>query len=210
MEVHFNKIMTMLQLQDRMNSIVDADWRERKREWYRAIWVESAEMMDHYGWKWWKKQQPDMAQVHLELVDIWHFGLSYVIEQTPSLAAAAEYLVAEADESADPDPDKCDLRVVIELFSFVTIKEQSFAPALFYDLMKVSGLTFDQLFTMYVGKNVLNIFRQDHGYKDGTYVKVWDGREDNEYLVEIMESLDSNDTNFADQVYAGLKQKYPS
>ena len=35
--------------------------------------------MDHYGWKWWKKQSPDTEQVKLELVDIWHFGLSQLI-----------------------------------------------------------------------------------------------------------------------------------
>lgn len=37
-------------------------------------------------------------------------------------------------------------------------------------------------FKQYTGKNVLNVFRQDHGYKAGTYIKVWDGREDNEHL----------------------------
>jgi hypothetical protein len=26
-------------------------------------------MLDHYGWKWWKKQTPDTEQVILELVD---------------------------------------------------------------------------------------------------------------------------------------------
>jgi len=42
------------------------------------------------------------------------------------------------------------------------------------------------LFEMYVAKNVLNKFRQDHGYKEGSYHKVWNGREDNEVLAEII------------------------
>jgi hypothetical protein len=70
-------------------------------------------------------------------------------------------------------------------------------------------MDFDQLYRIYVGKNVLNFFRQDHGYKDGSYIKVWDGREDNEHLAELLTTLDSNSAGFRDQVYAGLKDRYP-
>jgi hypothetical protein len=70
-------------------------------------------------------------------------------------------------------------------------------------------MDFDQLYRIYVGKNVLNFFRQDHGYKDGSYIKVWDGREDNEHLAELLTTLDSNSTSFRDEVYKGLKGRYP-
>ena len=73
------QIMTMLDLQNDMNSKVHADWRTQDFEWYRAIWIECAELLDHYGWKWWKKQTPDVDQIALELVDIWHFGLSLML-----------------------------------------------------------------------------------------------------------------------------------
>jgi len=73
------QLANMLELQNDMNSKVHADWREQDFEWYRAIWVESAELLDHYGWKWWKKQTPDVDQIALELVDIWHFGLSLLL-----------------------------------------------------------------------------------------------------------------------------------
>ena len=49
-----------------------------------------------------------------------------------------------------------------------------------------------ELFRQYVGKNVLNFFRQDNGYKEGTYRKFWSGREDNEVLVDILQSLDES------------------
>jgi hypothetical protein len=61
-----------------------------------------------------------------------------------------------------------------------------------------------------VGKNVLNFFRQDHGYKDGSYIKVWQGREDNEHLVDVVNQLDSNDSSFRDDVYRGLVARYPA
>ena len=59
-----------------------------------------------------------------------------------------------------------------------------------------------------MGKNVLNFFRQDHGYQEGTYVKNWAGREDNEHLVELVAALDSSAEDFADEVYKALSSRY--
>ncbi|HBK12086.1 MAG TPA: dUTP diphosphatase, partial [Gammaproteobacteria bacterium] len=67
---------TMAAMQEEHNLLVHAQWREQGFEFYRAMWVECAEMLDHFGWKWWKQQSPDIDQVKLELVDIWHFALS--------------------------------------------------------------------------------------------------------------------------------------
>jgi hypothetical protein len=69
-------------------------------------------------------------------------------------------------------------------------------------------LDFESLYTAYVGKNVLNFFRQDHGYKDGTYVKNWAGREDNEHLVDLVAELDKDAEDFADRVYSALAKRY--
>jgi hypothetical protein len=69
-------------------------------------------------------------------------------------------------------------------------------------------MAFDELYEIYVGKNVLNMFRQDHGYKEGTYLKIWQGREDNEHLADIMRTLDSDLATFKDDVYAALVSIY--
>ena len=74
-----NQIKEMLNLQDKINEKVHADWKTQNFEWYRAIWVECAELLDHHGWKWWKKQRPNRDQMLLELIDIWHFGLSSLL-----------------------------------------------------------------------------------------------------------------------------------
>ena len=71
-------------------------------------------------------------------------------------------------------------------------------------------ISWTELYCQYVGKNVLNMFRQDKGYKEGTYQKIWNGREDNEYLVEIIGSLDSSRSEFKDEVYAALESAYPA
>jgi len=54
----------------------------------------------------------------------------------------------------------------------------------------------------------LNFFRQDHGYQDGTYVKVWLGREDKEHLSELLDTLSPSAADFPNQVYEALSARY--
>jgi dimeric dUTPase (all-alpha-NTP-PPase superfamily) len=199
-----NQILTMLSLQDSMNNKVHAEWRTQGYEWYRAIWVECAELMDHYGWKWWKKQQPDWEQVQLELIDIWHFGLSDLLLQHEDVDVLARNLATALSETYLAQ----DFRQTLELFVQQTLNQRAFDVVAFGHLMAAAELSFDGLYRGYIGKNVLNFFRQDHGYKDGTYVKVWHGREDNEHLAELMQSLDVSSPAFKDELYASLKARY--
>jgi hypothetical protein len=78
----------------------------------------------------------------------------------------------------------------------------------FWALMLACDLSFDELFKQYVGKNVLNFFRQDHGYKEGSYVKQWHGREDNEHLTDILNSAADIGDDFAEVVYQQLEAVY--
>ena len=73
-------VFNMLQMQHRMNNRVNADWISQRFEWYRAVWIECAELMDNVGYKWWKKQTHEWEQVRLEVVDIWHFGMSALFQ----------------------------------------------------------------------------------------------------------------------------------
>ena len=200
-----NKLLVMLELQDAMNSRVNSDWRQANNEWYRAIWTECAEMLDHYGWKWWKHQQPDLDQVRLELVDILHFAMSdYLLQDDDNSKVATRIL----EEMASPDKIE-DIRLAIESMAQTTIADHSMHFSGFANIMQLIEMDFDQLYRMYVGKNVLNFFRKDHGYKDGSYIKVWQDREDNEHLAELLSSLDSDSDGFKDQVYQELQSRYP-
>ena len=78
-----------------MNSRVHEDWQAQNFEWYRAIWTECAELIEHYGYKWWKKQEADMEQVRLEVIDIWHFGLSALFSEGKSIETIAQEIEAE-------------------------------------------------------------------------------------------------------------------
>jgi dimeric dUTPase (all-alpha-NTP-PPase superfamily) len=199
------QLLIMLEMQDAMNARVNPQWRSAGNAWYRAIWTECAEMLDHYGWKWWKHQQPDLEQVQLELVDIMHFAMSdYLLRDADDQLVAARI---EA-ELSQPRPGD-DIRAAIEVMAQSTIAQKSMHFSDFATVMNLIEMDFDGLYRSYVGKNVLNFFRQDHGYKDGSYIKVWQGREDNEHLVEVVNQLNSNDSSFRDEVYQGLAARYP-
>jgi dimeric dUTPase (all-alpha-NTP-PPase superfamily) len=200
----------MLKLQDAMNSKVNADWRNAGYEWYRAIWMESAEMLEHYGWKWWKKQNADVMQVKLEVVDIVHFALSIRLvqggEHSKTRDAIAEGI---ATDFAGPQATD-DIKTSIELLAQQTLADQGGHFSIIAGVMDHLGMPFDELYQIYVGKNVLNMFRQDNGYREGHYIKMWqDGREDNEHLADILHRLDSDSASFKNDIYRALQQAYP-
>lgn len=197
------QIKTMLEMQDKLNSVINPDWRAADYPWHRAIMVEAVEALEHYGWKWWKKQKPDLVQAKIELVDIWHFVLSMSLSQNFDLDDTADralnnFVLPMFSMDSSPVWDKLD--------SLVAHAAQGrFASFAFRGLMADFGLTWDELYTTYVAKNVLNLFRQAHGYKQGTYIKMWDGQEDNVCLDILMKAKPDAT---ADQLYAKLEQMY--
>ena len=198
------KLITMLKLQGEMNSWVHEDWPEQGFEWYRAIWMEASEMLEHYGWKWWKHHQPDLPQVKLEVIDIVHFSLSIELQTGYPLEHIADQIAADFARPCTSE----DIKTSIELLAVETLKDKGAHFDIIAGLMQQLDMSLDELYERYVGKNVLNIFRQDNGYKTGEYIKMWNGREDNEYLEEILESLDVNSATYRDDVYESLSTKY--
>jgi len=199
-----SKLETMLTLQDEMTRWVHADWENQGFEWYRAVWVEASEMLEHYGWKWWKHHKPDLAQVKLEVIDIVHFCLSMQLQTGKSLSDIATAIGHEFNAPRHTD----DIRTTIEMLAVETLKDQQAHFSIIAGLMHHLQMDFDELYKKYVAKNVLNIFRQDHGYQQGNYIKVWNGREDNEYLEDILGQLNVDSDHFRDDIYGALSQAY--
>ena len=146
-----------------------------------------------------------MEQVCLEIIDIWHFGMSALFRDGKDIEQIASEMEAEL---VGHEPAGLGVREATEALAMHALQTRGFSPALFWELMLCAGLDFDSLYSAYVGKNVLNFFRQDNGYKLGNYVKTWAGREDNEHLVELVATLDKSAIDFADQVYRALDGRY--
>ena len=113
--------------------------------------------------------------------------------------------IAEELSNGKPSGDFC---FDLEAFTLSTLKTKGFDIKGFSALMSGIDLTFEDLYVSYISKNVLNFFRQDNGYQDGSYKKVWSGKEDNEHLVELVGDLDKNSKTFKDNLYNSLQVRY--
>jgi len=210
----------MLALQAAMNAKVDPNWVSARYPYMRAVVIEAAEAIEHHGWKWWKKQDKDLAQLQMELIDIWHFLLSEILlNEQGSETAAQPKLTAQLSaidlsgiiefDGKQYELSSLDLLNQLELLIALSAARK-IELSVFAAIMENCELDWTELYCQYVGKNVLNFFRQDHGYQEGTYQKMWNGREDNEILVDVMSELDPNDLEYKDKLYGALRAHYPS
>lgn len=212
------QLATMLKLQDGMNKKVNPDWLNAGYAYLRAAMIESVEGIEHHGWKWWKAQHKDLPQLQMELVDIWHFALSDIIigfagDIQQSAQTIAQELASKRDSvTFDGQAYQFTQQHILDNLELMAglCAAKRFDVPLFLTIVEQAEMNADELYRQYVGKNVLNFFRQDHGYKEGTYHKIWQQREDNEHLVEVLDSLDIGLADYSDQVYAGLKLRYPT
>jgi hypothetical protein len=215
-----SQVQTMLRLQGSMNSKVDPDWVLAGYPYLRAVVVEAAEAIEHHGWKWWKKQSCDMAQLQMEIVDIWHFLLSELLLRNQGDEAKTTrelYCTLESGDSTgrlqfDGKHFNINALTLLEklelLIGLATAGRIELE--LFDGIMLDCEMRWDDLYTQYVSKNVLNFFRQDYGYKQGTYQKIWHGKEDNEHLVDVMNTLQTDAEDFPQQLYKALAERYPA
>ena len=203
-------LLEMFRLQQKLNDETNGKgWEKgytkqnRIINWNRCIYMECAELIDSFNWKHWKDIDvaPDWDNVTIELVDIWHFvmsrGLEYYYNEK---LGTTEDIVREIADSQyfdkfclDPvQPEEGDSLLivsVIEHFMKDALEAKPFYKLSddFFETSIQCGLNIDTLYKYYVAKNVLNKFRQDNGYKEGTYQKVWNGKEDNVVLGEMLE-----------------------
>jgi dimeric dUTPase (all-alpha-NTP-PPase superfamily) len=199
-------LVSMAELQDALNVNVHPQWRTQQHRYYRAIWIECAELLDHVGWKWWKHQNADLEQAKLEIVDIWHFGLSELIREGRIDSTRVDPSIVAAFEAARRGSG--DFREAVETLAERTLASRGFPIDEFVAVMSALPIDFDELFRIYVSKNVLNNFRQANGYKSGEYQKVWLGREDNEHLFELVGTLDARSGEFPYDLYRALETRY--
>lgn len=213
--ISFAIARSMLLLQDTMNRKIHPHWEREGFAFLRAVLVESAEALEHYGWKWWKKQQPDMVQLRIELVDIWHFLLSsYLVRSQGEPDNAALYIVREWTSPPDFKFDEhtyqlstLDMHQRLELLAALSAVRRIHLP-LVVSLFESCQMSVESLYLGYVSKNILNHFRQDHGYKTGEYVKIWAGREDNEHMDDLLKNLNPESADLPERLYDALRERY--
>ena len=212
-----NQIEQMYSLQRQLNDDTNGTiWltgvtrENRSISWYRGIYMEVAEAIDSFNWKHWKNidDEPDWDNIRVELVDIWHFLMSESIR-----IGDESYANKFLDMKPKGDFDSVALvslleeMLVLSVASSINSKINNSRKItnLFFNIISHLDIDVEDLYKRYVIKNQLNIFRQKNGYKNGTYVKLWDGIEDNIVAFKIM---DKNPNITPADLYNELEIKY--
>ncbi|PLY14670.1 MAG: dUTPase [Sulfurimonas sp.] len=223
-----DKILLMLQLQADLNEATNGEkWtsgitkNSKVINWKRCIYMECAEMIDSFTWKHWKNidKEADWDNLQVEVVDVWHFIMSLAIENySQTLRGQIEDLAINISELESFNKINTQNTTfaqqddIIEKIESIMLDTLSKEPlnlekliSDFFDLVVMSGLDLESLYKLYVGKNILNQFRQDNGYKEGNYIKVWAGEEDNVIMKRILEE---NSYIKQDELYKKLTKLY--
>lgn len=205
-------LQAMIDRQSKVNSATMGDeWYKMGLDWDTAIIVEISELIDSYPWKWWKNsEEVDIQNAKIELVDIWHFVLSKMIEdQVDPNDILENKLILLASEAGS---NKCDMKKVVkfskELLRQIVSGSKSIAIAEATMMLagKV-GISYEELAKIYFGKAVLNEFRQANGYKHGTYIKTWNGHEDNEVMMRLTSEMTYDDA-FDEKLFMAMTEEY--
>lgn len=223
-----NRVLQMLTLQQELNDATNGlDWEKgltknnKRIDWRRCIYLEAAELIESYPWKHWKNidAKPDYANIKIEIVDIWHFVMSealrlYKIEKLGSIEDIANTIIQMQgfNEFLNPNQEKQldpydEILLVEEMLKTLFCNNDIDALILsFLTMSSQLNLKLPELYELYIGKNILNKFRQSHGYKEGSYVKEWHGKEDNVVMQEI---LASEPDITPEALYEALEKAYP-
>jgi hypothetical protein len=234
------QVLSMLQLQDQINSTFNPDWRNMGFKWTRAILVEAAAAIRNTDWRWGEDGQNNMTQIKMELVSIWQSLLSCYIDRTiagdiDEIQDAAHAVASLIDYSrnsninvvfcgASYDTEKMTLQESLELLAGMAALG-TISVKMFDACLAKTDMSWSELYSSYIGKNCLKLFRLAHGNNDGSYIKDWSSLplenkknnldimftetfKDSDHLLEIMQSMDLSATDIKEQVLNCLAGRY--
>jgi len=201
-----NIFETMVKLQHKFNEETIENYLDKNLNWNSAIIAESGELLGSLGYKWWKKVVPDMENVKVEAIDLLHFVISDYLQKNYN--GNYFYMARTIDDFRMSFLDKgFNLSFSLEqqvnqlnlnsIGRFITMKQ-------IFNHLNMSN---DDVYIAYIVKNCLNKFRQNNGYKDGSYIKYWNGKEDNVIAYEIANEWGADEELF-EHLYIDLETYY--
>jgi len=222
-----SQILSMLQLQQQLNDNTNGiGWENgltkngKPIDWNRCIYLECAELIESYPWKHWKNIDAvaDKENIKIEVVDIWHFLLSEILrvnsitqklsqaELATRISFANNFGLMRTNTKDISDDYFMQIKCIEDFIKSIFIgSDLTTIVEKYFKVVVQSGLNLDSLYKLYIGKNILNSFRQDNGYKDGSYKKLWNGVEDNVVMQNI---LDQNPAIAPLELYDALALAY--
>jgi dimeric dUTPase (all-alpha-NTP-PPase superfamily) len=201
------KIKLMLNMQIKLNDYTVPGWITKNLDWETAIMLESAEAIESIGWKWWKKQVPDVDNVKVEIIDLFHFFMSYHMVRSVDTASIAEKMSTELQEIGVLGLLTNPVNILKAFTSSVLTEDIKGTYKHLAEAITFYFPNFDEFARGYLTKNILNTFRQNNGYKDGSYIKMWGDVEDNVIAFDEASKL-IVDENFEYYLMSKLTEVY--
>lgn len=143
---------------------------------YKALLEELGEFTASLGYHDWKKSARDERNIIVELIDMTIFATNCL------------YYKPELRKN---NADNIQPVMLVDDFEFLKVMVTQIALMDFEGLIATIFTNYPEVKLRVVGKQALNILRQENGYKTGDYNKHWSGREDNEYLMDILDHCKS-------------------
>lgn len=188
-----NILLALSEMQDSLNAAIDPQWKETGNPFYRAAWLELAEAMKHSDWPWWKSAEANTGEMITEYIDAIHFSLSALIVRYKSLtkeqfvSKLGEIVLKQKQSENELGGDMLrGIEIVVHEITKGKWSDKILTHVL--QLCYNMGMSIDDIAKRYVAKNVLNMFRKNNGYKQGAYIKIWNGEEDNVVVLRIVSS----------------------
>lgn len=206
------QVDSMMKAQLMTQEVVNPDWKEGNYPFNTAMQVELKEILDHISWKWWNKGEDNLVQAQIEFVDFLKFWFS---------KAYLDGKVVGYDQhtfSFGPKPMPIELQeegrvaLVGKLTSMVWDASSAMVTKqVILALMASLDMSPEYTYELFMSKTVLFEFRMRNGYRDDTYVKLWDveGNEDNHYLeLTIKEMKAAKESITYDALTERLTEQY--
>lgn len=173
---------------------------------------ETAELLESTDWKHWKHMEMDRDNINTEIIDILHFALSTFLTTGMSIEDNyASGLEIPNDDMEVNIKDAMSLEISVLAINSALIDSKYGISRVYGSELEIPHIldrasdildsvlflymvnnsivdireAGDRIFKDYMVKNVLNSFRTNNGYKDGTYIKDWNGEEDNTIAYRI-------------------------
>jgi len=228
MSKSIDKITTMFSLQKSLNDQTNGQgWEKgvakngKSINWNRCSILELSELIESLPYKHWKNINAtgDYENVKIETVDTWHFLMSEVLSTKSEpiskealdglierLAGSESFSKAVSSENFTHSDTEAEIQKVEKLMlALMTNSAPIELLELFMDIVPQSELNIDKLYSLYIGKNILNTHRQENGYASGEYIKTWGEVEDNVVMQKI---LDENPDITPGQLKITLQNEY--
>lgn len=166
----YELIKEMLQMQKKLDEAIMDEYglTEIDEENLRMAILDEVGELTHElkgNWCWWKKTQPqvDEEKVLGELVDIWHFVLSYQNHFNFGEEARLSYLNEEELSNGMLKRLRTKKSNLSKVLTRLVIFESSIIPVLIA-ITEYLGFTIEQVYEAYGDKNKINYQRLKEGY----------------------------------------------